>query len=263
MLSAEARLLDAFLPCYADRDGILEDRPMKLRFEVFPCHQVDVAALLDQLEAAGRVVRYSGNELPRSRKSPDGGVTPSDCAGAPVRLLWLPYFEREQRPHDREAAGCYTPPPALAASCEAGSNNLGAPEANLGAPEANLGAPKVGQGALDLVPDLVPDPGTDSSPVVEIGGAGERTETCLPEAGANLPRADANLGAPKANLGAPCADGAAARVDQAVHEELSKRGIDEPAFRAANGVRGMYERAHLEAIRSGRCKLPKLAGVAQ
>jgi hypothetical protein len=57
-LPFEARLLFIGLPCCADREGRLEDRPGKIKLQLFPTDAVDVDALLDQLQGAGFIERY-------------------------------------------------------------------------------------------------------------------------------------------------------------------------------------------------------------
>ena len=47
--SHAARLLFAMLPTIADRDGRLEDRPRKIKANLFPYEQIDVDALLSEL----------------------------------------------------------------------------------------------------------------------------------------------------------------------------------------------------------------------
>ena len=48
-LGPHAQLLFAMLSCYADREGRLEDRPKRLKAEIFPYYEVDVDALLQGL----------------------------------------------------------------------------------------------------------------------------------------------------------------------------------------------------------------------
>jgi len=57
-----AQLLFAGLWCLADRDGRLEDRPMRIRGEVFPYRNVDVNGLLTLLADAGLIIRYSAGQ---------------------------------------------------------------------------------------------------------------------------------------------------------------------------------------------------------
>lgn len=56
-----ARHLFALLPMVADREGRLEDRPKRLKGELFAYDNVDVDPLLDELQAYGFIDRYSVN----------------------------------------------------------------------------------------------------------------------------------------------------------------------------------------------------------
>jgi hypothetical protein len=87
--SHAARLLFALLPTIADREGRLEDRPMRIKGELFPYEQIDVDALLCELaqvkpgqdhpfviryEVAGlkyiQVVKFSENQNPHKDEKP-------------------------------------------------------------------------------------------------------------------------------------------------------------------------------------------------
>jgi len=48
-LGPMAQLLFAMLSCFADREGRLEDRPRRLKVEIFPYYEVDVDDLSEQL----------------------------------------------------------------------------------------------------------------------------------------------------------------------------------------------------------------------
>lgn len=85
-----ARLLYAGLPCCADRGGILEDRPRRLKLQLFPGDSYDVNAGLDALQAAGLLLRYT---------APDG-----------LALILLTEFEKDQRPHRSEVKSVYPRP---------------------------------------------------------------------------------------------------------------------------------------------------------
>ena len=50
MLPFGTRYMAAGLSCWADREGRLEDRPLKLKMEMFPADNVDVDSMLDELE---------------------------------------------------------------------------------------------------------------------------------------------------------------------------------------------------------------------
>ena len=70
--SFPARLLFPGLWMLADREGRLENRPRKIKAEIFPFDDVDVAALLRELESAGLIAFY-------------------EVIG--TRLLWIPQFK--------------------------------------------------------------------------------------------------------------------------------------------------------------------------
>jgi hypothetical protein len=57
-LSAFDRLLFVGLWCLADREGRLEDRPKRIKMELFPCDSYDVCEGLESLSAAGFLKRY-------------------------------------------------------------------------------------------------------------------------------------------------------------------------------------------------------------
>ncbi len=57
-LSAFDRLLFVGLWCLADREGRLEDRPKRIKMELFPCDSYDVCEGLESLSVAGFLKRY-------------------------------------------------------------------------------------------------------------------------------------------------------------------------------------------------------------
>jgi len=57
-LPFETRLLFIGLWTLADREGRMDDRPKKIKMELFPADAVDVDALLNQLAATDMLVRY-------------------------------------------------------------------------------------------------------------------------------------------------------------------------------------------------------------
>jgi len=59
-LDIYSRHLFALLPCYADCEGKLEDRPQRLHIEIYPYEpQLDFDGLLQQLDEADFITRYS------------------------------------------------------------------------------------------------------------------------------------------------------------------------------------------------------------
>lgn len=89
-LPFEVRLLFIGLWTLADREGRLEDRPKRIRAQIFPYDNVDVDKALDQLQAAGFVVRYEAEG---------------------TRCLQVVNFVKHQMPHHKEAASELPPLP--------------------------------------------------------------------------------------------------------------------------------------------------------
>lgn len=86
-----ARLLFAGLWCIADREGRLEDRPKRIKAETLPHDNCDADALLEQLAAAGFILRYQ-------------------VGGA--RFIQVLNFNKHQNPHVKESPSS-TPSPDL------------------------------------------------------------------------------------------------------------------------------------------------------
>lgn len=93
-LPFEYRLLYIGLWTLADREGRLEDRPKRIKMEVFPADDVDIEAALHALHGAGFVQRY---EI-------DGR-----------RYVSIPAWKKHQNPHCRESASKIPPPPKASA----------------------------------------------------------------------------------------------------------------------------------------------------
>ena len=92
-LSPVHRLLFAMLPMLLDRQGRAEDRPRRIKAELFPYDtdkEAPVDALLQDLHDAGFIQRY-------------------EVDGA--RYLCVRTFAKWQRPHPREAKSEIPPPP--------------------------------------------------------------------------------------------------------------------------------------------------------
>lgn len=82
-LPFEYRLLFIGLWTLADREGKLEDRPKRIKMELFPADNVDVDQGLSDLERYGFVERYEVNG---------------------VRIVMILKFTEHQRPHHTEKA---------------------------------------------------------------------------------------------------------------------------------------------------------------
>lgn len=88
-LSAWHRLLFAGLWLVADREGRLEDRPKRLKAELFPYDELDVDRLLTELAVKGFITRYVA----------DGAA-----------YLAIPGFLKHQRPNTREGVSLIPAP---------------------------------------------------------------------------------------------------------------------------------------------------------
>lgn len=84
------RLLFAGLWTLADREGRLDDRPKRIKMAIFPADDVNVDAALDELAAAGLIIRY----------------TVDVC-----RYIQIVNFTKHQNPHHQEKPSVIPPPP--------------------------------------------------------------------------------------------------------------------------------------------------------
>lgn len=82
-LSFECRLLFIGLWTLADREGKLEDRPKRIKMEIFPADNVDIEKALSELQQRGFIERY--------------------CANG-INVLLVTNFLKHQRPHHTEKA---------------------------------------------------------------------------------------------------------------------------------------------------------------
>jgi len=116
-LPIEARWLFVGLPMLADREGRLEDRPKRIKMQIFPADSVEVEPLLQGLEKQELIVRY-------------------EVEGR--AYIWIPTFAKHQKPHHRETASVI-PPYVNGAdhSLSAASPDLGAAQPSLN-PESGI-----------------------------------------------------------------------------------------------------------------------------
>lgn len=80
-LPPETRLLFIGLWLMADRDGRLEDRPRKIKMQVFPADSWDVDQMLDGLSGKGLILRYEVDSK---------------------RYISIPAWHKHQNPHVKE-----------------------------------------------------------------------------------------------------------------------------------------------------------------
>lgn len=90
--SVWARLCFALLPMLADREGRLEDRPKRIKGDLFPFDSVEVGPLLAELDKHELIARYEINGL---------------------GLIQILGFRKHQNPHHREPESTLPPHPSL------------------------------------------------------------------------------------------------------------------------------------------------------
>ena len=89
-LPVETRLLFIGLWTLADREGRLEDRPKRIKMEIYPADEFNVDSMLNQLCSGGFLLRYEVEF---------------------VRYIEIINFVKHQDPHYREKASEIPPPP--------------------------------------------------------------------------------------------------------------------------------------------------------
>jgi len=142
------RILFAGLWCEADRRGILEDRPKRLKAELLPYDDCDVDALLGQLYERGFIRRYEA----------DG-----------VRCIFIPNFGKHQNPHVKEQANTLPAPP-----------ETGEHQASTGlAPDQHRASPADSLNPLPNHPLPLPDSG--DTPLPPKGGKARQIKTAVPD----------------------------------------------------------------------------------
>lgn len=144
-LPFEYRLLFIGLWTLADREGRLEDRPVRIKMEVFPADNVDTDAGLQALNDAGFVLRYEV----------DG-----------TRYIQILAWKKHQNPHVKEAQSTIPAPVEHRASAhESSISTSAAPDKHQTSPvqtpdkpgASTMQAPEIPERA-GLIPDsLIPD----------------------------------------------------------------------------------------------------------
>lgn len=117
--------------CLADKEGILEDRPLRIKAEIFPYREkIDVNRYLTVIQRLGFIQRYT-------------------CDG--LALIKIKNFKKHQNPHHTEKAGEYPQPTTQILTLQHDTKNNG--ELTVIQPLNNGDAP-----ADSLIPDsLIPD----------------------------------------------------------------------------------------------------------
>lgn len=99
-----ARLCFSGLWVLADRDGRLEDRPKRIKGELFPFDAVEVEPLLEELERFKFIARYDAGD---------------------IRAIQILEFKKHQTPHYSEKPSVIKPPAFLEEAIDQGASNPG------------------------------------------------------------------------------------------------------------------------------------------
>lgn len=124
--SFQARLCFALLPTLADREGRLEDRPKRIKGELFRFDSLDVEPLLVELEQRDFILRYEINGQ---------------------RLIQILAFGKHQNPHHREPPSTLPVHPSLRLD---GDGKYIKPEADLPSDEGKASVEPEADGASEV-----------------------------------------------------------------------------------------------------------------
>jgi hypothetical protein len=124
--SLAARMLFSGLWTLADRAGRLEDRPKRIKADLFPYDDLNIDELLNELAARGFIARYSIDGNP---------------------LIQIDNFEKHQKPH-RNEVGSVLPAQATETPPEK-------PELEKSQPNSEQDVPKSEHSGLNLNPDYL------------------------------------------------------------------------------------------------------------
>lgn len=137
-ISETARLLFLGLTTLADREGRLEDRPLRIKGETFPYHNVDLDVLLEELSA-------------ERQWSPGTFITRYEVGDR--RYIQINNFLKYQHPHPKEPPSVICEPGKAAAS----NGNAGASKALPSYPSLPS-IPSLPSGSSDFQSDMSASP---------------------------------------------------------------------------------------------------------
>ena len=154
------RLLFIYLWMLADKEGRLEDRPKRIGAQALPYDRTaDVGAMLDDLQSAGFIVRYS--------------VEGSNY----IQIL---AFARHQNPHVREADSEI---PGIDHEKAVTNHNLGCDKASPRSPDSGFLIPDSGLGTPQAKPARTRKAKANKTPMPEDFGISDRVATWAKERG--------------------------------------------------------------------------------
>lgn len=137
-LPYEWRLLFIGLWTQADRNGRLEDRPLRLKAALFPYDTIDLAPGLASLEALGLITRYVVDRVP---------------------IIAIPKWEKHQNPHPGEPGIYAVNPRAVKTN---GESMMDHGESVI---DPSLTGTSTGTGTSTSTDPFVLDPGTGTDPL--------------------------------------------------------------------------------------------------
>lgn len=129
-----ARLCFAGLWVLADRDGRLEDRPKRIKGELFPYDEIAVEPLLEELERFKFIARYDAGDM---------------------RAIQILEFKKHQTPHYSEKASVIKPPAFLESDQDQDQQTPGELQEDS---RSDTSMMRLSQPSDSLIPDsLIPD----------------------------------------------------------------------------------------------------------
>ena len=161
-----ARLCFAGLWTLADRDGRLEDRPKRIKGELFAFDTVDMDPLLGELEKHGFIMRYEAEGM---------------------RVIQITKFDLHQHPHHKEPSN-NLPSPKSPGFCGDGSAKQGVETGPL--TESLLLNPESGDRETHAMPDLAPEPHAETGAAPDGAARVEPDPPPEPKPEQPLPRAE-------------------------------------------------------------------------
>lgn len=159
-LPYECRLLFAGLWCVADREGRLEDRPRRIKMELFPGDSCDVDDMLNQLHRHGLIVRYEEGQ---------------------ARYIEVSNFLKHQHPHQKEPPSLI-PKPGASTGFDTGGiqqESSSSPVQEPDSPESGTGIAPTLPGARTGVARLIPSSLNPESPFLTLSESQQSAPAAL------------------------------------------------------------------------------------